>query len=112
MKRTFIMKKCERPSETSRTNAGGGTVAGRGARDSSRQTIVEQHEHVPHPSDLLIEPIERLKRLKGVVTLLASLGSTDHECTDPDVILRFSELVEEHLELSLEELDAVQQALA
>lgn len=73
---------------------------------------VEQHEHVPHPSDLLIEPIERLKRLKGTVTLLASLGSQEHECTDPEPILRFSELVEEHLELSLEELDAVQRALA
>ncbi len=81
------------------------------SRQSSPRNVV-QHEHVPYPSDLLIEPIERLKRLKGTVTLLAALGSTDHECTDPEAILRFSELVEEHLEVSLEELAAVQKALA
>ncbi|HEU5408489.1 MAG TPA: hypothetical protein VFU48_12025 [Nitrospira sp.] len=73
---------------------------------------MEQQEQVLHPCDLLIEPIERLKRLKGAVTLLAALGSTDRECTDPEVILRFSELVEQHLELNLEELDAVHRALA
>jgi len=78
----------------------------------AEKTIAQHHEQLKeHPADLLYEPIQRLKRLKGAVTLLASLGSEEHECTDPDVILRFCELVEDHLNSSLEELDAVQLAL-
>jgi hypothetical protein len=72
----------------------------------------EQIDRSSVSSDDLTEPIKRLKRLQGAVTLLASLGSQEHECTDPGVILRFCELVEDNLRSSLEELDALQLALA
>lgn len=79
---------------------------------TTSQIIVREQDTVTHPSDLLEEPIMRLKRLQGAVTLLTHLGSRELECTDPDAILSFCELVEDHLRPSLEELDALQRALA
>lgn len=80
-------------------------------RKASR-TINEQDERVGACTpDLLDEPILRLKRLQGAVTLLTHLGSRELECTDPDAILSFCELIEDHLNPSLEELDALQLAL-
>ncbi len=60
--------------------------------------------------DNLIEPVESLKKLHGVVTLLASSGSSEHECYDTDHIIRFCELVEDQLESVIQELEALQEA--
>lgn len=79
--------------------------------ENTPKTINKQDEPIKVCTpDLLDEPILRLKRLQGAVTLLTHLGSRELECTDPDAILSFCELVEDYLSPTLEELDALQLA--
>lgn len=76
-------------------------------------TTEQQQTTVNGPlDDLLIEPVERLKRLHGAVSLLAALGSSERAGFDIEHVLRFCELVEDQLESAIDHLVSVQKALA
>lgn len=79
-------------------------------RLATKKTGLKTSDHRSVNPDDLIEPVESLKKLHGVVTLLASLGSSEHECYDTDHIIRFCELVEDQLESVIQELEALQEA--
>lgn len=77
-------------------------------KKASRKTA--EHNCI-NPDDIL-EPLEELRKFRSTVTPLASIGSPEHECYDTEDILRFCELVEDHLKSVINDLESVQHAYA
>lgn len=62
-------------------------------------------------SDLIIEPVEELRKVLGTITLFAELGSTEKDSCDPAAVLGFIELIEDRLTAIRGDLEAAMEII-